>query len=895
MEKLNSLFKEELWGRIEPKDIGISRFKILDDLFNNLVSEGLLDEASELCRDHMKEHVDSITASYLIGIIGYHSGKIEDTVQFRKLIDVFLGNHKWAVVQRIAEKILEYGENRIALKALATSLEKLGRSKEAIPFWESLLKIDRFDADVAKKLAFAIIEDDPEKSIQYMKLSIEGFLKNGAYNHIAELWNKLVTVSWEDIQFFERIERMLVEAKQQDMAAGLLKTLFHKYRDEENPDQSIEILKKILEYSPEDNSARKDLIKLYDKKYGEHSQYQQFLKLSRLNNFKAPVKHAIHDFEKNIVFDKGNYSFHRSWGMGKIMDINGENIVIDFRGKPDHKMSIQMALQSLTPLGKEHIYVLEYEDPDTLKDMFKQDFRQFFEILIKSYDGRIMLADIKKELIPKYVDAKNWSKWWNTARTEIKKDPNFGVSEKKKDLFIMRDKPVTFAEELLDNFTKAKSFSEKLDTAIEFANNIEADEGVSVSPYFIDYYTKEIKEGSPTKQILSYFILKSFTRYTDAKKLKLDTLRAGVINYIRASGELPLISIKIGSYDFKKDLINLIEETREDWSQIIAEILFETPIRIHKYILNDLIRAHAFNVINSFIDRVITGAKQYPEIFLWVSRSLLSRTWDYDWLDYTREGLLLTHFRLLNELKKIETKGNRLKNLALEILFDNDGAVLKDIIDQSPKALLSRVYDIFSGVSYVEESHVEKFRTMITNKYPDFTLGTQPKATLEWEIDVEKLIVSQVGYDRMRGELNRMVNVEMGNISRELAKVSDVTGDVRENVEYNTLMEKQTILKMAINKLEDEIKKAEILDANNVSADAVNIGTRVLFQEIETGEKSYYTIMGPWDADFEKKILSYRSPIARALLGKKAGDEVDLRVGEDKRKHKILSIEKYTS
>lgn len=897
LEKLNSLFKEEVWGRIEPKDVGISKFKILDDLFNSLIGEGLLQQTLDICKNHLEGHSDSITASYLVGLIGYHIDKMDDKFQLRKLIDLFLEYHKWAVVERIAEKILEYGENRIALKAQATALERLGRNKEAIPVWESLLKIDRFDAEVAKKLAFAIIEDDSEKSIQYMKLSIEGYIKNGEYENIVDLWNKLVSVSWTDIPFFERIERMLIEVKQRELTSNLLKVLLHKYRDEENPDQSIEILKKILDYTPEDNAARRELIKFYDKKYGNHSQYQQFLKLSKLNNFKFPLKHAIQSFEKNIIFDKGNYAFHRSWGLGKIVEIDSEFLVISFKEKNDHKMSIQMSLQSLIPIKKDHIYVMEYEDPDLVAKLYKEDFLQFFEALIKSYDGEITVADIKKEMIPKYVDQKNWSKWWNKARTEIKKDARFGVSEKKKDLIFMRDKPVTFADELLENYNKASSFSEKMDVAIEFVNNVSAEEGQGVVPFFMDYYTKQAKEGSPTKQILSYFILRGLSKYIDVKKLKLDSIKSKIVEFIKQSQELPLISIKITSYDYKKDFVNLIEEVREDWPGVVSEFLFETPVRIHKYIINNLIRAHAFNNINNFIDRAITGAKQYPEIFLWVARNLLSKAWDYEWLDYSKEGLLLTYFRLMNELKKIETKGNRLKNISADILFDNDGQALKDIASTNSSAFLSKLYDILSGVSFVEESQRDKFYSLIKTKYPDFKTKAagQPKEAEEWVPDVEKMFVSREGYDKVVNELNHMVTVEMTNLTRELAKASDVSGDIRENVEYNALMEKQAILKMAINNLEGQIKKAEVLNLDNISTDAVNIGTSVVVEEVKSGEKNTYTILGPWDADYEKKILSYRSPIGLALLGKKVSDEADLKTGDETRKLRIISIDKHRS
>ncbi len=891
MDKLNSLFKEEQWGRIEPKDIGTSKFKILDDLFNSIVSEDLISETYDICKKHIEENRDSITAMYLMGLIGYHRDNIEDSIMLRKLIDIFIDNHKWAVVEIISEKILEYGESSIALRALAMSLERLGRSKDAIPVLENLLKIDRFDAEVSKKLSLAIIDENPEKSIQYMKLSIEGFIKNNEFDEVINLWNKLVSVSWEDTSFFDRVERMLVDARHTELVSTLLKTLLNKYKEEENVDYSIELLKKILTYRPADSHARRELIKLYTIKYGSHSQFKQFLKLSKLEDFRSHVKYAIMDFEKNIVFDKGNYVFHKSWKLGKIVDIESEFLTIDFIDKTGHKMSIGMALQSLTPINKEHLYVIEFEDTEMIKTLFEDDFMQFFQILVKSYGGQITLSDIKHELIPKFVKEKDWAKWWSKARTKIKKDPLFGVSDKRKDLIYMRDKPLTFADELLGNFIKTESFSEKLDIAIEFINNITKSEGAKVVQYFIDYFLDEVKGKSETRQVLSYFILKDLAEFTDTSKLNLDSIRSKVLHFIKGSNELNLISIKISSYDYKKQFVNLIMESRDDWTEVVSQILFEIPVRIHKFIINVLIRAHAYGIINRFIDNVTTGSRQYPEVFIWAAKNILNKTWDYDWLDYSKSALIIAYFRLMNELKKIETDSNRLKNMTIDILFSNDEFALREIVREFDSNFLSKIYDLVSNVSYIEEGQVDKVLEIIKEKYPGFKVG-QTGSSEEAESDFEKLIVTQKGYDRKKAELERLVNVEMIDLSKELAKVSEVSGDLRENVEYTALMEKQAILKMAISRLDNDIKKADILNVEKISTECVNIGTKVKFKDLKTGEVNSYSILGPWDADFELKILSYRSPIAKALLGSKVNDEVEIRINDENKRYKIISIEK---
>ncbi|NLV68354.1 MAG: transcription elongation factor GreA [Spirochaetes bacterium] len=892
IEKIESLFKEESWGRIDPKDIGISRFKILDDLFNSILAEGLAEEALEKCREHIAEQPASITAAYILGIIGYELEKIDEKKHLRRLIEKFLESHRWAISEFLSEKILEYGESSFALRSLATSLEKLGRNKEAVPVWENLLKIDRFDAHVAKKLALATVNQEQEKSIQYMKLSIEGFIKLKKFDEIQPLWQKLVTVSWEDVQFFERIERMIVDARQPELAAEILKILLNKYRDAENPDRAIEFLKKILNYRPDDLHSRRELIKFYEIKYGNHSQFQQFMRLSRLNNFKAPAKFAIQDFEKNIVFDKGNHAYHNTWGLGRIDEIDGENIIISFRDKESHSMSIKMALQSLKPVTKDHFYVMKYEDPQRIKELFEKNFMEFFNLLIKSYGGEILVNDIKDELIPEFVEEKNWVKWWSKARTQIKKDPLFGVSDKKKNLVFMRDKPVTFADELLGKFTSTESFSEKLDIAIEFINNIEVREGEEMASYLQDYFIEQMKGDSYTRQILSYFTLSALSKYSETSKVKLEQFREKVVAFIKESNELPLLSIKIGSYDYKKNLVNLVVENRDDWAGILFELLFETPVRIHKYIINILMRSHEYYTINHFIERVIPGAKQYPEIFIWVAKNLMTGTWNYDWLDYSENTLVLTYFRLMNELKKVEVEGNKLKNMMLEFLFDDDAAVLRKITLRSDRSLVSKIFDIFENLAYIEESQLAKFEEVIRERFGDI----QKSATIadeEWKIDVEKLIVSKEGYDRKKSELEHMVNVEMSTLSRELADVSEASGDIRENVDYNALLEKQTVLKLAISRLEDEMKRADVIDLEKINADVAGVGTKVVLENAAGGAVVTYSILGPWDADFEKGILSYRSPIAKAIMGKKRGDDVAILIDDEEKTFKIVNIERY--
>ena len=106
-------------------------------------------------------------------------------------------------------------------------------------------------------------------------------------------------------------------------------------------------------------------------------------------------------------------------------------------------------------------------------------------------------------------------------------------------------------------------------------------------------------------------------------------------------------------------------------------------------------------------------------------------------------------------------------------------------------------------------------------------------------------------------------------------------------------MEKQATLELTISKLDDEMKKAKVLNREEISTDAVGVGTTVILRDAATGDERRYTILGPWDADFEKRILSYRSPIAKALLGAKKGETIHLDIEEGKREYVVGDIRKY--
>jgi len=887
IDKLDALFKEEMWGRLIPSSVGISRFKILDEFITTIVNDRNYQEIYSYSKEHLQKQGESLSASYIAGVIAFHFSITEERRHLLDLLKVFSQLGKWAVVEHLAEKVLEYGENLAALKALADSLEKLKRRKEAIPVWEELLKINRYEAETARKLSNALAEEDQEKSAYYLKLALEGYIRKGAFESVGEIMQALLDRIWADRSYIERIERMLSDAQQKELVYKLLHAVYEKVKDAD-ADYSVELLKKLVVTRPADSDLRKRLIKAYQERYASHSQVKRFLDLSKLASTAQSPSAAIAFFEKNIVLDAGNYVYHRTWGLGKISAIENDDIFIDFSQKNAHKMSVNMALQSLTPLTPEHLFVQQYENFDKMKKLFENNYPDFFKIHARSYGGEIMVTDIKRDLVPSYIDAAGWTKWWNRARTQLKKDSEIGFSQTKKDLIFLREKPVTLAEELLYRFTRADGFSTKLDLAEELANNVSPSEAGDSARVMADYFRKTADTTPGTKLVLSYFVLESFVQQRLAD-IALDDIRVKVEEYIRECRELPILSMKIASYDNKKELVNLIRELRSDWPVIFCEILFERPVRIHRYIFSLLVMEKCYQQINSFIERITLAAKDRPEVFLWTAKSILLKTWEYSWLEYSPESIVLTLFRTAAALNRSDSSG-RVKGSYAEFLTENDFAFIKSVIETHTIEVVGRVYDICHSSQLFGDVSTEKIRQTIVARFPDF----QPAASSRGDegMSSEKILVTQKGLASRQEELAHVLNVELVQLTKDLAASSDVTGDLRENVDYSALLEKQSVLKQTASRLDSELKQAQLIDFSQVDASAVSIGTQVTLKNA-AGHEVTFAVLGPWDADFEKGILSYRSDIARKLLGKKAGDEIDLRIDVHEEKFTVVAVAVY--
>ena len=152
----------------------------------------------------------------------------------------------------------------------------------------------------------------------------------------------------------------------------------------------------------------------------------------------------------------------------------------------------------------------------------------------------------------------------------------------------------------------------------------------------------------------------------------------------------------------------------------------------------------------------------------------------------------------------------------------------------------------------------------------------------------EKVLMTPEGHAFLKAKLERL-KLEMPKVSAEIGTARE-HGDLRENAEYHAAKEKQGMVEARINEIEDRISRADVIDPSTFSGDKVKFGAWVTLEDADSGKKVRYRILGPDEADLKKGTISVTSPIARALIGRKVGDEVTVNAPGGERVYEIVEV-----
>ncbi len=152
-----------------------------------------------------------------------------------------------------------------------------------------------------------------------------------------------------------------------------------------------------------------------------------------------------------------------------------------------------------------------------------------------------------------------------------------------------------------------------------------------------------------------------------------------------------------------------------------------------------------------------------------------------------------------------------------------------------------------------------------------------------------KELMTDYGYIKTTTELKDLKENQKPAIIKEV-DIARSHGDLKENAEYHAAKEKQAFIVSKISELSDLISRAEVIDPSSLEHLVVSFGSTVKVVDLDTDREITYTLVGSIESDADNNLISYNSPLAKSLLGKKVGDEIEFIIGNNEKYFEILEV-----
>jgi transcription elongation factor GreA len=571
------------------------------------------------------------------------------------------------------------------------------------------------------------------------------------------------------------------------------------------------------------------------------------------------------------------YCVHRSWGFGRITTVDTvfAQFVIDFQNKPGHKMALEFAAESLKPVSPDHILAKKASDLEGLRKLAALDHLAVIKLVLKSYGGRATIDQIQQVLVPDVI-ASDWKKWWEVAKRELKKDGHFQIPTKKTDPIVFQEQEVSLQDRLMKEFRAAKGLKAHTAVASEALKVFSdlADKTAAVNE-INGVLNTEIATHIRTQPAVAMEAM--FVRDDLRKEAGLEAA-AGELTPKDIWAQEPRFASFMESLSAAKHrrALESFKESSPLWAETVRMALSSASAKLSGELAKMLVDNGKLDLLKETLGRLINQHNATSELLLWLAKERSDAFADILGPEVFRAMLTAMERDQFNE-----KKSNRLRDFIMDdphLLVELIGSADLEVIKDLTRALqLSPVFDDMDKRSLLAR---------IVKSYP----AIQSLITGDQARQDTSFVVSWDSLARRKDEYQELVQKTIPANSKEIA-IARSYGDLRENHEYKAAKEMQKILMRRKTELEAQIVRARGMDFSTARTDVVSIGTRVRLTDLQTQQSEEFTILGAWDSDPEKHIISYLAPVAQMLLNHKANEEVEVETESGRRKYRIESIE----
>lgn len=566
----------------------------------------------------------------------------------------------------------------------------------------------------------------------------------------------------------------------------------------------------------------------------------------------------------------GNFCIHKSFGAGKVVDwdLPGKKITIDFEKSTAQVMELQFAFQKTEWLAADDFRAKKIEQIEELRSLSKSDPVKLVVHLLESHGGSMTGDALEKQLCGAVIPEASFKKWWDSAKKALRESRVAAVPQKRTDPIVLRSGDCSPAESLVAAFEAARDIKGMIRALEAIAADIGAFENDSDA---LKRLLGDIDEGA-----------KKAARVQLGQALQLVAARDEVIGSSKTLGLDPA-AVRLSDLLLTAEPAKLAEEAGalpsgrqravyEAFPDAFGDVWVEKIVRVFD-------RVGARGVTE--IARILLERDQLPALVSHLRSAIARRDLGSDaliWVCRERKGAAAEVFSpdvgasILNLLENDHLSDGPRKTSRLQSLLGDDKSLLIDLVGimdvNEARNFARRLLDCPVFADLEKKSLMARI-IKARPETAELVNGSNAKRP------EEALLVSWESLERKKTELDELIRVRIPQNTKDIS-IARSYGDLRENFEYKSAKDLQKYLMHRKSELEREIHRARGTDFKGASADKVNIGTIVTLKDA-SGNEVEMTVLGAWDSDPERKLVSYLSEVGKALVGRAPGETVEVR------------------
>jgi transcription elongation GreA/GreB family factor len=582
---------------------------------------------------------------------------------------------------------------------------------------------------------------------------------------------------------------------------------------------------------------------------------------------------ALKGFKSKLESMKtGAYVVHRSWGFGQIksFDDTTMRLVIDFKGKKSHAMDPAFCANTMEVLPETHLLVRKETEPKKIQELISDNPVQLIVEALESYPNKATTAIDLEITLSQVVGEEKFKKWWADARRAAAKDPRVSVPEKKTECFVLRETPISAEDEIFEQFTSTRSARRRIALADEYGSasaNKEAQVNLAEVLKGVADAVKDSNQLDASERLYGAAVRDRIAKLAGVDPSTYEPSQAALVANLR---DLPAIAEKI-PVQFQGHFLALIKETHPiECRDIVFNLLKVSQGKFTTECINFLVENGYSDDLAATLKRWQTEQNLRAPVLLWIVKNRHSKKFAKLLNDLITPRLLSAIFFAI-DYEALQAASAR--RIPLGDILSDDSELIADLLSTADPETARDLANTLLLNQGFEELTKKSLLARFIKIFPNI----QSLVAADAEGKEEQLLVSKESFERKHAEYDTIIAA-----ARE-------HGDLRENSEYKMAKQDQAILMAHKRQLERDLQGARITDFKDATAEQVSVGS-VVEVRVASGATSRYTILGAWDGDPERHVISYKTPLGAALLGKRPGETAKVKTGTSEESYSIVSI-----